>query len=241
MNARDGPLRLALLSSVHVHRELIANALARAGHYDLVAHLLPPARLDNGAVIDVLVADACNTSPAELPDLLGQPGPVAIVAYALDVRDEQVVLDWAAAGALAFVQASAPLDTLIAAIERAGAGEVSCSAEVACLLLRHFEGDPERAPRRDVTGRLTPREEQILALLTDGLSNKAIAYRLGIELGTVKNHVHNTMAKLSVTSRRDAAAVVRRVMTSRNGHQLRFSLPLLHAPHSLVKETTPGL
>jgi DNA-binding NarL/FixJ family response regulator len=214
MPAGDVRLQLALLSSVHVHRELIASALARVGHFDVVAHLHSPTGLSSTPTVDVVVADAGNMSPFDLPqDLRSQTGLAAIVAYALDVRNERAVLDWASAGTLGFVQANAPLETLIAAIEGAGAGEVSCSTHVACLLLRRYRGAPPNVPYREGAARLTPREEHILALLAEGLSNKAIGYRLGIELGTVKNHVHNTLAKLSVKRRRDAAAIVRSVTT----------------------------
>ena len=43
---------------------------------------------------------------------------------------------------------------------------------------------------------LTTREREILELIDEGLSNKQIAQRLRIELPTVKNHVHNILAKL---------------------------------------------
>jgi DNA-binding NarL/FixJ family response regulator len=53
---------------------------------------------------------------------------------------------------------------------------------------------------------LTPRELEVLQLIDDGLTNKEIADRLVIEVGTVKNHVHNILQKLDVSSREDAAA-----------------------------------
>ena len=53
---------------------------------------------------------------------------------------------------------------------------------------------------------LTPREREILELIGEGLTNQEIADRLVIEVGTVKNHVHNILQKLDVSSRQDAAA-----------------------------------
>ena len=52
-------------------------------------------------------------------------------------------------------------------------------------------------------------ELEVLAHLAGGLSNKAIASRLFIELTTVKNHVHNILEKLGVHSRGEAAAKLR--------------------------------
>lgn len=54
---------------------------------------------------------------------------------------------------------------------------------------------------------LTPREQEVLELLGENKSNQEIADLLVIELGTVKNHVHNILRKLDVQNRRQAAQV----------------------------------
>lgn len=61
--------------------------------------------------------------------------------------------------------------------------------------------------------RLTPRERQVLSLVAEGLSNKAIAYQLGISPKTVEIHRSNVMAKMEVTS---SNALVRMVVAA--GH-----------------------
>ena len=53
---------------------------------------------------------------------------------------------------------------------------------------------------------LTPREVEILALLGDGASNKAVARRLGISAHTVKFHLEAVFRKLGVTTRAEAVA-----------------------------------
>lgn len=57
---------------------------------------------------------------------------------------------------------------------------------------------------------LTPREKEVLDLLREGKSNQDIADDLCIEVGTVKNHVHNILKKLEVESRHEAAALYER-------------------------------
>ena len=52
--------------------------------------------------------------------------------------------------------------------------------------------------------------EQILKLLQEGLSNKMISRSLGIELATVKNHVHNLLGKLGVHRRAEAVTLTQR-------------------------------
>jgi DNA-binding NarL/FixJ family response regulator len=58
--------------------------------------------------------------------------------------------------------------------------------------------------------RLTERETAIAQQVAEGLRNKEIARRLGIEEGTVKMHVHNLFRKLEVSSRTELALIARR-------------------------------
>jgi DNA-binding NarL/FixJ family response regulator len=57
---------------------------------------------------------------------------------------------------------------------------------------------------------LTPREQDVLRLVTDGRSNRQIAHQLYISEKTVSVHVSNILAKLGVRSRTEAAALSRR-------------------------------
>ena len=55
-------------------------------------------------------------------------------------------------------------------------------------------------------GELTPRERDVLALMAEGASNKAIARQLGISVHTAKFHVGSLLDKLDATGRTDAVA-----------------------------------
>ena len=59
---------------------------------------------------------------------------------------------------------------------------------------------------------LSPRELQIAHLIENGLANKEIGRRLGIEAATVKNHVHNMCEKLKVHRRGEVAARIRAIL-----------------------------
>jgi DNA-binding NarL/FixJ family response regulator len=65
-----------------------------------------------------------------------------------------------------------------------------------------FRAAPESEPRT----LLTPREAQVLDAIADGLTNKAIARRLGISLHTVKFHVESVFRKLDASTRTEAVA-----------------------------------
>jgi DNA-binding NarL/FixJ family response regulator len=57
--------------------------------------------------------------------------------------------------------------------------------------------------------RLTEREKQVIDLIGEGLSNKAIATRLHIAIHTVKSHVHNVLEKLALHTRLEVASFTR--------------------------------
>jgi len=72
------------------------------------------------------------------------------------------------------------------------------------LLANHARQPP--AGQRDVGARLTARENEVLALVTEGLSNKEIARRLHLSPSTVKCHVHNLLTKTGLLRRSQLCA-----------------------------------
>jgi DNA-binding NarL/FixJ family response regulator len=76
---------------------------------------------------------------------------------------------------------------------------------------------------------LTPREWEILSLIEQGMTNQAIADNLIIELGTVKNHVHNILRKLDVQNRKHAVIFARQLMSSGRTAKTADKLPTLSA------------
>ncbi len=79
------------------------------------------------------------------------------------------------------------------------------------MVLRSNSREEKEEALGEVRGELTQREQEILALLGQNLSNREIADWLVIELGTVKNHVHNILRKLDVRSRRHAVIFSRQL------------------------------
>ncbi len=79
---------------------------------------------------------------------------------------------------------------------------------LACTLDERSNASGTRPPRREtaaILARLTPREQQVLALLPRGLSNAEMAQELGIATGTVKVHVERILHKLGLKDRTQAA------------------------------------
>ena len=98
------------------------------------------------------------------------------------------------AGARAYLLKDMLRDGLVEAIRAVHAGQRRIPAEVASRLA-------ERMNRTE----LTARELEVLRLIVEGKSNKAIAAELSIAEGTVKIHINNILSKLGVSDRTQAA------------------------------------
>lgn len=107
------------------------------------------------------------------------------------------VTDAIAAGAVGYLLKDCDPQDVIAAVRSAARGDVPIDPRVARALL------PTADPRPDET--LSPREEQVVRLLAQGLANKQIARSLGISERTVKVHVSSIFRRLGVADRTSAA------------------------------------
>jgi DNA-binding NarL/FixJ family response regulator len=125
----------------------------------------------------------------------------------VDGADEEDSLDALYAGARAILPRTAKPDEIVTAIKAVTKGLAVLPSELLPTLLSGAslvgdlldDNDADRA-------RLTPRELEVLAAMADGVSNKAIARRLGISFHTAKFHVAAILAKLNADSRTEAVA-----------------------------------
>jgi DNA-binding NarL/FixJ family response regulator len=132
-----------------------------------------------------------------------------VVVLGLPAGD-QALLDCAEAGAAGYVSRDASLADLKAALQSAVLGELRCTPRDAAALLRRVALlAAQRSGPAPTGAALTQREVEIAGLIDGGLSNKEIARRLGIEVSTVKNHVHNILEKLQVHRRGEAVSQLR--------------------------------
>ena len=150
-----------------------------------------------------------------MPDALALARQIARQARAIKVialgmpEFETEVVSCASVGVAGYVTRSASMDDVLDAIQAAARGEARCSPRVAGFLFRHIASLSKERHGPPPTPTLTARESQILELLRQGLTNKMISRTLGIELPTVKNHVHSILAKLGVHRRAEAMLLFR--------------------------------
>lgn len=124
-------------------------------------------------------------------------------------ESEQEILQYVEAGADGYVLKDDSVEELVTHVRATQSNEALVSPEIAAALMSRVSELAQMFPETvDIqeTADLTPREQEVLRLVGEDLSNKEIADELFIEVGTVKNHVHSILQKLNVNSRQDAAA-----------------------------------
>ncbi|MBB2948503.1 DNA-binding NarL/FixJ family response regulator [Actinoplanes lutulentus] len=202
-------MRVAILGQVRLFRESIRAALAQLSQVTVLGDASPDAagmtrirRLGP----DVVLVDV---TPAGVRDSLralttGLPG-IRTVAIGVPDSDDDVIA-CLEAGAAACVHRDGDLSQLVETLRQVAAGAVVCSPSITGGLFRRLAVLADQ--QRGVTPAtpLTSREQEIAALLADGLSNRQISRRLFIEVSTVKNHVHNILEKLRLSGRSHAAS-----------------------------------
>ncbi len=217
----------------HLRRLPIANRTERSAALGLLirAHTIGEGEHDlvrAGTALEEIraIADAARTAPLQASANLAA-GLVALAAGDLDAsrRELEDAVDGFETSEAPFEAACARLD-LASVMDRLGRADAAVAeidralteltrldarlAMSAARAMRDRLASPRSSPAsaaRDHGG-LTPREMDVLRLISSGLSNQAIAERLNISEHTVHRHVANTLTKLDVPSRSAAVAHV---------------------------------
>ena len=119
----------------------------------------------------------------------------------LDRADEQTSLHAFIAGAWAILPRTANRREIVTAIRAVTNGLVVFQRQLLAILLNT---EPLLGDQLSTSNDLTPRELEVLAAMADGVTNKAIARRLGISFHTVKFHVAAILEKLDADTRTEA-------------------------------------
>lgn len=117
--------------------------------------------------------------------------------------DETVFLEAVRRGVFGYVPKEASAMDVVAAVRSVAQGEAVCPPHL-CRALFDFVAHQEcrvLGSRAGAHMGLTRREEQLIPLIDQGLTNKEIAAQLNISEKTVKNHVHRILRKAGVESR----------------------------------------
>lgn len=189
----DHPLLRSGLSELLAAQEGIAVVAALASGRDAVDQVVDLAP-------DVVLMDV------SMPGMGGVAATLEVIRRRPSTRivmlssysEDETVLAAIDAGASGYLLKDAEPDELVRGVRAAARGGVPLAPRAARALLASRTRPPSE-------GHLTPREEEVLNLVGEGLANKTIARRLGISEKTVKTHLTSVFQRLGVDSRTEAA------------------------------------
>jgi DNA-binding NarL/FixJ family response regulator len=167
----------------------------------------------SGAAPDVLLSDSTAVALSDLR-LVSEvraaiPG-LKVVMIGMDA-DPEIFLRAVRDGIVGFVLKDASAMEVAAAVRSVANGEAVCPPGL-CLTLFEHVGNQNVQPSRFVIRHnlgLTRREQQLVQMISRGLTNKEIASQLNLSEQTVKNHVHRMLRKVGATDRLGAVELCR--------------------------------
>ena len=200
-------LREGIAAMLNDHSDL--EVVARSEDGDAV-HQLKSLNLPPNVVLLDLGLEKANS--LKLMALLQEELPATKI-IAMDILPDRVdIIEFVKAGGSGFILKNAPFSDWVKTIKAVATGAKvlppilthSLFSEIVELALKGVEGLSADAIR------FTDRERQVVNLIAEGLSNKEIAEKLYIATYTVKSHVHNILEKLTLSTRLQVAAFVRK-------------------------------
>jgi two-component system nitrate/nitrite response regulator NarL len=211
-------LKLFLLVENRLLREALAGIVRKQPDFcvvgvDRYAPLIEKQFVESGC--DILVADHASATifPSSfIADSLSLVPGMKIVLLGME-EDPEIFLQAVRAGISGYLLGDASAEETLTAVRRVAQGEAVCPPRL-CLHLFQFvarealKGSLVLNQRVCAKLGLTPRQQQLVAFLARGLTNKEIAANLNLSEFTVKNHVHRIMRQLNAESRYAAVQTV---------------------------------
>lgn len=206
----SGPIRIAVIDPYPIFRTGVVQTIARHDGLWLVgegATVADAQRIAHEFAPDILLIDICMPTDGKLLSTLaitnGRLGGKLVVLTALD--DVVSVSEALATGVKGYILKGVSGIELVAAIKTIHAGLPYVTPDLASRLLTQTRGGA-LLPKREakLQDALSYREKQMLDHVCKGLTNKEIAARLGLTVGTVKHYVGHLYKKMRVRNRVEA-------------------------------------
>lgn len=195
-------------------RESIARIVIKSTHFQVVGSQSVDAISSNDIAESKAEIIVCDSLPfimqeGRLPSSdQGAKQSVKSILVAMDNNPEKF-LTAIRHGVLGYVLQEAAAAEVLSAIRTVAAGEAVCPPQFAKLLF-HYVASQSVESNACVTGvksRLTRREQQLIPLISRGLTNKEIANQLNVSEQTIKSHVHRILRKAGVVDRQSLSQV----------------------------------
>lgn len=198
----SNPIRIIVADDHPLVRRGVIACLAKSPNMEVIAEAgdgRECLRITQKLSPDVLLLDIglpCLSGVEVTSILKKERSPTRVLAFSAHVAPI-VVLRVLRSGASGYVVKGASPQEIIEAVERVHGGQPWFSPAIAAIVAREiFRQNKTGGPRLD----LSEREQQVLLLITDGLSNKEIAAKLNVAQRTVETHRERLMDKLQIRS-----------------------------------------
>jgi DNA-binding NarL/FixJ family response regulator len=195
------------VARIRLYRDALASALAQRPGIEVVGTAATAKiALDQVKALqpDIIILEGTGALDHDtVKELASRSALIRVVALGI-APDEEAVLEGIQAGAAGYVSRDDTFEDLVETIYAVSRNELHCSPGMTGAMLRRLATVSATSRSVAFEAPLTAREHEILALLGQALSNKQIAAKLGIEVATVKNHVHHLLEKLHVRRRAEA-------------------------------------
>lgn len=125
--------------------------------------------------------------------------------------DENQFLAMIRAGVVGYLLKDASAADVVNAVRAVFRGEAVCPPQLCSKLFQFVAQTPKEAHTRAIPSKpdLTLRQQQLVALVAKGLTNKEIASQLNLSEFTIRNHIHRILRQLDAETRGEAVDVVR--------------------------------
>lgn len=199
--------RVLIVAGNRLLREALARVLQKRGDFAAVAAV--PYSTDffqqDYPSADVLILDSVTVSLAEMgfvQEALRQEPSLQVLLIGMP-QDSRLFLSAVRAGVRGYVLDEASASELLHAVRSVAAGLAVCPPSMCSVLFEHVASPRREMPSVQVRVQLglTRREQQLVPLIAQGMTNKEIANHFKLSEQTVKNHVHRMLQKVGASDR----------------------------------------
>ena len=208
-------IRVLVVHQTHLISSIIANVLDEEDDIEVIGQASSAEEalkvLEDESCEMVLVAATLPDNGAlEITEAIADSGTSTKVLVIGLPHSKNAILQYVAAGAAGYVLQEVSTEKLLEHIRATYDGKAIISPDIAAALMSHINELAQISTQTNIDpsayAQLTPREREVLELIGNEMINQQIADYLFLVVGTVKNHVHNILKKLDVSSRHEAAA-----------------------------------
>jgi DNA-binding NarL/FixJ family response regulator len=154
---------------------------------------------------DVLILDSVSarlSGRAFVSEIVNQVPNIRVVLIDMD-DDRDIFLECVRAGAMGYILKDASAAEVVSGVQAVTQGQAVCPPQLFAHLFRAFSRKWTVIPSAQIKLEfgLTRRQQQLVPLIAQGLTNKEIAARLNLSEQTVKNHIHGIMRRVGAGDR----------------------------------------